>query len=256
MLVEISSSGGAVYDRIGRGYARQRRPDPRWATAIRAAVGAADTVVNVGGGTGSYEPDDVHLVAVEPSPVMIAQRTEGAAPVVQGVAEHLPFSDDEFDVALAVLTVHHWTDPQRGLRELRRVARRQVVVTFDVEVNARMWLVRDYLPEAADLDRSRTPPPDEIARSLKGAQIAPLHVPADMRDAVLAAHWARPEAYLDPAVHAAASGIAQQPAEIVERAVDALRRDLDGGAWDDRYGHLRSGSLYDAGYRIITGGGS
>lgn len=208
-------------------------------------------MVNVGAGTGSYEPDDVHVVAVEPSPVMIAQRPYEAAPVVQAVAEALPFADTEFDVALAVLTVHHWSDWERGLREMRRVSRRQVVVTFDVQVTARMWLVRDYLPEVASMDRGRAPSPYAIAGALRDPEIQPLLVPADMQDAVLAAHCSRPEAYLDPAVRAAASGFAQQPPEVVERAVDALSRDLDGGAWDDRYSHLRSEALYDAGYRVI-----
>ena len=116
-------SQGTLYNRIGDRYALRRQPDPRIAARILEGLGAATSVVNVSAGTGSYEPTDRRVVAVEPSEVMIRQRPAHAAPVVRAVAEALPFRDDEFDAALAVLTIHHWTDLARGLAELRRVTR-------------------------------------------------------------------------------------------------------------------------------------
>src|SRR6185503_12124528 len=140
---------GGRYDRIGDGYARTRREDPRFAARIHAALGDVRTVVNVGAGTGSYEPRDRHVVAIEPSDVMAAQRPPDLAPAIRASAGALPLRDASVDAALAVLTIHHWDDElDAGLRELRRVARGPVViVTFDAAVSSRMWLVADYLPE-------------------------------------------------------------------------------------------------------------
>jgi SAM-dependent methyltransferase len=250
----MSKSPGnvSVYDRIGQGYARHRRPDPRWAATIRSAIGSGPRVVNVGAGTGSYEPTDLEVTAVEPSLVMIAQRDPSRGRAVQAAAEHLPFEDSAFDVALAVLTIHHWTDWQAGLAELRRVAQRHVVVTFDPNVHARTWLVDRYLPEAAALDHERTPAVDDIAETLGDAKVVPLLVPSDMQDAVLAAHWSRPDAYLDPSVRAATSGFAQLPNDTVARAIRRLESDLADGTWDHSNGHLRRESTYDAGYRLLV----
>jgi SAM-dependent methyltransferase len=122
----------ALYDQIGDGYAGLRRPDPRIAARLAAALGPAASLLNIGAGTGNYEPQDGRVVAVEPSREMIRQRPQGAAPAIQAVAAHLPFVDGAFEAALAVLTVHHWPDPVAGLRELRRVTRgRIVILTFD-----------------------------------------------------------------------------------------------------------------------------
>src|SRR5262249_49676324 len=63
-----------LYDRIGRGYTTTRRPDPRIAAAIGAALGDARTVINVGAGAGAYEPSERRIVAIEPSTAMIRQR--------------------------------------------------------------------------------------------------------------------------------------------------------------------------------------
>ena len=155
-------SDSPEYDRIGRLYSRHRRPEPRIAARITQALGDASTVLNIGAGTGSYEPLGPGVVAVEPSPVMISQRPDGAAPVVQAVAEALPFAAGSFDAALAVFTVHHWTDVRAGLDEITRVARRVVILTFDPAVHAGFWLLEDYLPESNDLPsccpRLRRPP--------------------------------------------------------------------------------------------------
>jgi ubiquinone/menaquinone biosynthesis C-methylase UbiE len=144
--------GAQLYEAIGGAYPATRRTEPRIAAQIGDALGDARTVLNVGAGTGSYEPPGRDVTAVEPSAVMRAQRPEGAAPCVAAAAESLPFGDWAFDAAMAVSTVHHWQDPIAGLREMRRVARRVVVLTYDASDTGwrqRFWLTRDYLPEFA-----------------------------------------------------------------------------------------------------------
>jgi SAM-dependent methyltransferase len=241
-----------VYDRIGRGYAARRVADPRWQAAIDAALGDAATVVNVGAGAGSYEPADRATVAVEPSTEMIRQRPPGAAPVVRGVAEALPLPDGAVDAALAVLTTHHWTDAAAGLAELRRVAHRQVVLTWDPRVVARFWLVADYVPEIAAHEAGLATL-DAVRSGLGRATVTPLTVPRDCTDGVLAAHWARPEAYLDPGVRAGMSGLSLLPADVVARAMARLSADLASGAWHERHGHLLDLDAFDVGYRIVVG---
>jgi SAM-dependent methyltransferase len=178
---EGAERAGAIYDRIGRTYASTRRPDPRIEAAIRAALGEAQSVVNVGAGTGSYEPPQT-VLAVEPSAAMIAQRPPGAAPAVQATAERIPLPDDACDAALAVLTVHHWADPPRGVHEMRRVARRVVILTWDPDFAEAFWLVREYLPESAELDRGRMPTIAEVCEWMGGGEVAPVPVPHDCVD--------------------------------------------------------------------------
>lgn len=239
------------YQTFGVGYAERRRPDPRLAAIIEEALGDARTVVNVGAGTGSYEPADRSVLAVEPSAVMIAQRPPGSAPVVRAVAERLPFADRRFDAGLAVLTVHHWTDPARGLAELRRVSRRQVVLTWDHAVMSRFWLVADYLPEIAEAERE-LPDRDLIARQLGSAQVTVVPVPHDCSDGFLAAYWNRPHAYLDPAVRASISSLARLDPGRVERAMRRLRDDLASGEWQARHGEPGMPGTADVGYRLVT----
>ncbi len=246
-----------LYDTIGAGYARIRRPDPRIAARLHAALGAARTVVNVGAGAGGYEPADRTVVAVEPSEVMVRQRPPGAAPVVRARAEALPFADDAFEAGMAVLTVHHWADPRRGLAELRRVARGPVaVLTFDEAVTDESWLVRDYAPEVASGAAGPVPAPGEIAARLGGGTVEPVPVPADCTDGFLLSFWNRPEAVLDPAARAATSGFALLPAVVQERIVAALAADLRAGRWDARHGHLRALDAYDAGLRLVVAPGA
>ncbi|MFD0591780.1 class I SAM-dependent methyltransferase [Catellatospora coxensis] len=217
------------YQTFGVGYAQRRRPDPRLAALVEDALGEARTVVNVGAGTGSYEPADRSVLAVEPSAVMIAQRPPGSAPVVRAVAERLPLADKSFDAGLAVLTVHHWTDPARGLAELRRVSRRQVVLTWDHAVMSRFWLIADYLPEIAEAERE-LPEQDFIARQLAPAQVTAMPVPHDCSDGFLAAYWNRPHAYLDPAVRASISSLARLDPDRVAEAMRRLGDDLARGS--------------------------
>src|SRR4051794_25667524 len=200
-----------LYDDIGRSYTRTRREDPRLAAMLRAALGDARTVVNVGAGSGAYEPRDLDVTPVEPSEVMIAQRPAGAPPVVRGVAEALPFGDDSFDAALVVLSDHHWTDRAKGFAELRRVARERVVLfNFNPAENGRFWFNRDYLPAFDDLIPEPYRQPgmweDELAELLGAPpRIEPWPVPHDCLDGFFGAYWRRPEAYLDPRVRAGIS---------------------------------------------------
>jgi SAM-dependent methyltransferase len=242
-----------LYDQIGHGYARTREADPRIAAAIDEELGDARTVINVGAGAGSYEPADREVTAVEPSQAMIEQRAPGAAPVVQAAAEELPFADDSFDAALASMTVHHWDDLDRGLAELRRVTRDRIVIfTWDPDVAAESWLTVDYLPELRELDLFRFDPPAELARRLGGARARTVPVPADCRDGFIEAFWARPEAYLDPAVRDGMSGMRAMDQRVVVEAMARLAADLEAGEWDRRHGHLRSQAEVDLGYRIVV----
>jgi SAM-dependent methyltransferase len=241
-----------LYDRIGQTYGAIRRADPRLAEPIWKALGDARSVVNVGAGTGSYEPPDREVTAVEPSEVMIAQRPPGAAPAVQAVAEDLPFGDDSFDAAMAILTLHHWSDVAAGLAEMVRVARsRVVVVTFDLDVGNDLWLVHDYLPEIATSNLRSYPPMAQLLGALPSATAQPLLVPRDCTDRMFAALWARPEQYLDPEVRAATSTWDKIPDDVSARGLRQLRRDLASGTWDERYGHLRSTPAWDVGLRLI-----
>lgn len=243
----------ALYDEIGGGYAAVRRQDPRLAAPIWEALGSAKTVVNVGAGAGSYEPGDREVTAVEPSAVMIAQRPTGAARVVLAPAENLPFPDNSFDAAMAVITLHHWSDVEAGLAEMRRVARRRaVVVMFDPELEANLWIARDYFGEHAARCFSSLPPISRVLDAFPEAHVRPLLVPNDCSDRMFATLWARPEQYLDPRVRAATSVWGRLPADVVTRAVAELRRDLESGAWDGRYGHLRATPEFDVGLRLIT----
>jgi SAM-dependent methyltransferase len=242
------------YDRIGGGYSLTRREDPSISAAIRNALGDARSVVNVGAGTGSYEPDDRYVIAVEPSDVMAAQRPPGI-PALRASAADLPLRDDSVDAAMAVVTIHHWDDElERGIRELRRVARDTVVIlTYDPQVSGEMWLMADYLPEVAELDRRIFPAPELLAGRLGGrTRIEVVPIPRDSPDWMLGSFWAHPERVLDERARAATSGFARMDAAVVERVVREVRRDLDSGAWDERHGHLRKLDAFDAGLRLVV----
>jgi SAM-dependent methyltransferase len=236
-----------LYDRIGVTYAQRRRPDPRIAAAIDAALGDARTVVNVGAGAGSYEPRDREVTAVEPSATMIAQRPPDSAPVVRAYAEDLPFADGAFDASMAVLSDHHWPDRRGGLRELRRVARRSVVFTWDRDAVRDSWLVQDYLPEFAE-ETVASLSIGEIAGALGAARVEPVPIPRDCHDGFLHAYWARPEAYLDPSVRACISVFSTIEAT---DGLARLRDDLASGAWRERHGQVLELDAIDLGYRLV-----
>jgi SAM-dependent methyltransferase len=240
-----------VYDQIGATYARTRREDPRIAAAIGEALGDARSVVNVGAGTGGYEPTDREVVAVEPSRTMIAQRSSMAAPAIQASAEALPFEDGNFDAALAVNTVHHWTDVRAGLRELRRVARRRIVIFLRVPGSGvRFWLI-DYLPTLARTDRL-TAIVAMIEDELRPEMAVPVPLPRDCADGLFSAYWARPEMYLDEAVRRNISNFALADQNEVAEGLLRLNRDLASGEWDRRYGNLRSLRELDLGHRLLV----
>ena len=245
----------ARYDAIGRTYTATRATEPRIAARIWAALGDARTVVNVGAGTGNYEPPDRAVTAVEPSAVMIAQRPPGAAPAVQASAEALPFPDASFDAALAVLTLHHWSDWRGGCAELRRVARDRVVVfSWDPADAGRMWLLPEYFPGHFDEDVAMVPSLADQAAALD-AEIEVLPIPWDCRDGFFSAFWRRPEAYLDPAVRAGISTLAKRSeAELVD-GLARLRADVDSGAWARRHADLLRRDALDLGYRMLVGAG-
>jgi SAM-dependent methyltransferase len=229
-----------------------RREDPRLAARIRAALGDARTVVNVGAGTGSYEPRDLEVTAVEPSAVMRAQRPPDAAPVVEGRAEALPFADDSFDAALAVLSNHHWEDHDRGLLELRRVARRRVVLfTWEPRAQWDSWLVRDYLPGFGRLVPEGYTL-DAMLATLGGGRIEPVPIPHDCRDGFMHAYWRRPHAYLDERVRDGISVFRLLPPEEVADAVTRLAADLDSGEWERRNAELLGLDELDLGYRLVV----
>jgi SAM-dependent methyltransferase len=243
-----------LYDTIGATYTVTRRTDPRIAAAIWTALGEARTVLNVGAGTGSYEPPDRDVTAVEPSALMRAQRPAGAAPCLAAAAESLPFEDQSFDAAMAVSTVHHWPDPIAGLREMRRVARRVVVFTHDSSDTGwrhRFWLTRDYLPEVADLVAGR-PSVTELADAI-GARIEPVLIPWDCADGFFEAYWRRPEAYLDENVRRGISVWARVGPEAEQRAVHSLRDDLASGRWAEHNHDLAALDAAELGLRLLIG---
>jgi ubiquinone/menaquinone biosynthesis C-methylase UbiE len=245
-------SSAQLYDTIGATYNVTRRTEPRIAAQVWAALGDARTVLNVGAGTGSYEPSGRDVIAVEPSALMRAQRLADAAPCVAASAESLPFEDQSFDAAMAVSTVHHWQDPIAGLREMRRVARRVVVFTFDSSDTAwrrRFWLTRDYLPEVADLLVGR-PPLSEQARAI-GARVEPVLIPWDCADGFFEAYWRRPEAYLDESVRRGISVWASVGPDAEQRALHSLRDELSSGRWAERNRDLVDLDAAELGLRLL-----
>ena len=240
-----------LYDEIGIDYQQRRRPDPRLAAAISRALNRTETVVNVGAGAGSYEPVDRAVIAVEPAMTMIRQRRAGTAPVVQASATELPFRDDGFAAALAILTVHHWPDRARGLDELARVARRRVVVVTWDPSSSGFWLVDDYFPAIVELDRRIFPTIEDFERAFGRIEVHPFPIPHDCVDGFLGAYWRRPHAYLDAGVRSAISTFAKAQTHELESGLERLRRDLADGTWERRHGGLLALSELDLGYRIV-----
>ncbi|MEJ7583376.1 MAG: class I SAM-dependent methyltransferase [Acidimicrobiales bacterium] len=246
----------AAYDTIGEGYAGARRPDARVAAQINAGLGDAASVLNVGAGTGNYEPVGRTVAAIDPSATMLAQRPAGAAPAVQGVAESLPFVDDVFDAALSTFTLHHWDDLGAGLAELARVSARQVILLCEPIGDQPLWLL-DYFPEAVQLEtEQRAPTAAQVGHHLAVERVTPVLVPRDCTDGFTGAYWNRPHAYLDPAVRAGMSMLSLLPSHVLERGIAELDDDLRSGAWDERYGELRSMDTFDVGYRLVVASGS
>jgi SAM-dependent methyltransferase len=245
----------AVYDEIGRTYALTRQADPRIAAQIVDALGDAVSVLNVGAGSGNYEPTDRRVIALEPSLTMIRQRPAGSAPVLQGVANDLPFADGTFDAVMGTLTLHHWSNLSAGLAEVRRVSRRQLFLLFDGLVRDGYWLIDDYFPSVWELDSERRAPTVAmVGEHLDIIRTEVVMIPSDCTDGFGCAYWNRPEAHLDPVVLAGMSWSSQLAPEVLAEGVDHLRDDLETGRWDTRYGHLRSMTEADYGYKLVISG--
>jgi SAM-dependent methyltransferase len=237
------------YDRIGVNYSELRKPDPRIAAAIEAALGSSRTILNVGAGAGSYEPTGREVTALEPSIEMIRQRRAPGRAVVRGRAEDLPFADRSFDASMAILTLHHWSGQARGLGEMRRVTRGPVVIlTYDPCFRG-FWLA-DYIPALVTLDEAQMPAIADYERWLGPVAVSPVPIPNDCTDGFLCAYWRRPEAYLDPRIRAAMSSF--WALGDVSEPLARLERDLESGAWDERYGHLLALDSCDCGYRLVV----
>ena len=240
------------YDRAGRTYSLTRQPDPRIGAVIEHALHGMATVANIGAGTGSYEPSNT-VVAVEPSHVMITQRRAEAAPAVRAVAEHLPIGTDAVDASIALLTVHHWSDVDAGVAEMIRVARRRVVIlTWDDTVFRQFWLLREYLPAAAETDARLAVPITKLVSLLGTVSIQTVPVPHDCVDGFGGAYWRRPQAYLDETVRAGISMFALTPKPLLAKGLERLRAELTNGAWARRHADLLDVPQLDLGYRLLV----
>jgi len=249
----MMGAGDFDYETHGAGYARQRRGDARIAASILAMLGEARTVLNVGAGAGSYEPADRYVLAVEPSRMMRAQRPASAAPAVAAFAENLPFDDAAFEAAMAINTVHQWSDMDAGLRELRRVTRGPVVVMAADGAALSSWWLNDYAPEVIVAEQERCVPVRRIAQGLGGnTTVMIVRIPLDCTDGFTEAFYGRPERLLDPAVRSAQSSWRFAQAGVEARFVESLSRDLSSGRWDERYGHLRSQPTFAGPLRFIV----
>lgn len=237
----------ALYDTIGKGYADYRKPDPRIAAMIEDALGDARTVINIGAGTGSYESART-VAAIEPASTMIAQRQAGAPKATLGVAENLPFPDGSFGAATAFLTTHHWSDLDKGLREMKRVSRGPCVFLDHSFKNVAFWLVDDYFPQSRT-GRDSLLPLDVARTVFDDVRVVPVPVPHDCTDGFLCAYWRRPEKYLERSVRAAISFFANVRED--DPGLGKLRRDLDDGTWARRNAALLNKTEMDYGYRIV-----
>jgi len=246
-------AGDWDYERHGHGYTVYRQPDPRIAAQVHRALGPARTVLNVGAGAGSYEPEGRYVLAVEPSAVMRAQRPRSLAPAIDAVAESLPLDDRSVDAAMAMITIHQWPDAGRGLREMRRVTRGPVVImTFDGDAMDRFWLT-EYCPGLIDAERRRSPAISAIGAVLGGStKVSVVRIPRDCTDGFTEAYYARPEMFLDPAARGAQSVWGFVTAAEQEEAVARLRADLDSGAWQQRYGRWRDEPFFEGSLVLVV----
>jgi len=246
------SAGDVDYAPLASGYSAYRRPDPRIEFALWSALGDAATVLNVGAGAGSYEPLNRAVTAVEPSASMRAQRPAGR-PAIDATAESLPFDDASFDAAMSTFSVHQWSDVERGLAEMRRVARGPVVIlSADPATVEEFWLT-DYAPEVMATEASRYPAIDRIARALGGeVEIDVVPIPLDCVDGFNQAYYGRPELLLDDGARAANSAWSFVGPEVEARFTRDLDADLSSGTWDEKYGYLRAQSEFDGALRLVV----
>ncbi|MCA6362260.1 MAG: methyltransferase domain-containing protein [Bacteroidetes bacterium] len=242
------------YNAHGQHYSQIRRADKHIAAHIHHALGNAHTVLNVGAGAGSYEPEDKYVVAVEPSARMRMQRLEaGKNPAVNGVAGALPFDDNAFDAVMAMVTVHHWPDIEQGLRELHRVAKNKVVImTFDPDALHEFWNVH-YFPELIEVEKTRYPKIERITAALgDNCEVIKIPVTLHCTDGFQEAFFGRPEMFLLPEVRKSQSAWGFLKPGEEELLVKRLETELMSGEWDKKYGHLRTQPEYTAALRLIV----
>ena len=246
-------AGDFDYEQDGSHYSAIRRPEPRFAQAIRAALGDASSLINVGAGAGSYEPEDITVTPVEPSASMRSQRPAHLAPAVDAAAEDLPYPDGAFDAALASVTVHQWSDLARGLAEVRRVTTGPIVVmTFEPAALRGFWL-GDYAPALIERESGRMPELDRLADLLGGdVRIDELPIPADCTDGFAEAYFGRPEAFLDVRVRRSQSAWSFIDPDEETHSVERLRTALEDGSWDTRFGDFRTAPEYAGSLRLVV----
>jgi SAM-dependent methyltransferase len=238
-----------LYEEIGHGYARRRATDPRIAAILWSQLGDAESVLNVGAGTGSYEPPDRQVLAVEPSAAMRAQRPTGAARCIVGAAEALPFPDEAFDVVMSVFSHWHWKDEAKGFAELRRVARQRVlVITLDRGVADHFWLVEEYLPDADGLWGAYA----ATLERLGSCEAIEVPVPGDCIDGFFHAFWKRPHAYLDQGLRETMAVFERLDVAETEEGLRRLAADLQTGRWVARHASLLEADALDVGYRLLV----
>lgn len=241
------------YDEHGKKYANYRRTDPRIAKYITEALGTAKTVINVGAGAGSYEPNDRYVMAVEPSSAMRMQRMKaGKVPAIIGTADSLPFDNDSFDAAMATLTIHHWPDLEKGLLELRRVTINQIVImTYDPDKLDVFWNSY-YFPELVDVEKSRYPKIKDITDILgEKSIIKEIPIPIDCQDGFQEAFYARPEAFLQNEIRKSQSAWGFLSDEVEQKLVKRLEDDLKSGKWDEKFGFHRNMPFFHGALRLI-----
>lgn len=238
----------SLYDEIGKGYSIGRKTDPKIAHFINQYLHGSESIVNIGAGTGSYEPDRKKLIAVEPSSEMIRQRPKGSHPVQQASAESLPFKNGCFSHAMTILSMHHWENRKQAFSEIKRVVRQRfITLTWNPDAD-KYWLTRDYFPEIHDIDKSIFPALSELEQSFKGIRFYSLPIPAECIDGFTAAYWSRPEAYLDSLVRKGMSTFSK--IQGLEVGVQKLKHDIDSGLWQSKYGELKSKDSLDVGYVV------
>lgn len=239
------------YDQIGKGYSINRKSDPKIAKQIFSKLIGAKKILNIGAGSGSYEPENIDLVAVEPSAEMIAQRATNKHPVIQAFAEELPFESNSFSHTMTVLSMHHWTDRERAFHEIKRVTTDTFVAVTWNPSSKPFWLTRDYFPEIYDTDKNIFPSLADFKSHFYNVQVTPLLIPDDCQDGFLAAFWKRPEAYLNEDVRKSISTFSYL--KKLESGLNKLKKDLNNGIWENKNRSILNSFELDAGYVIVSG---
>ena len=242
------------YDTHGQKYSGQRKTDPRIAAYVHKALADSETVINIGAGSGSYEPEDKYVIAVEPSIIMRTQRiANGKIPAINAKADSLPFDDRSFDAALAMVTVHHWPDIEKGISEIRRVTKKRfVIMTFDPDALDDFWNV-NYFPQLIEIERARYPSITRLQKALSAkTEVIKIPIPLDCVDGFQETYYGRPEAFLEKEVRMAQSAWGFLPADLEKKYLQNLSNDLQSGAWDKKFGHFRTQPNFTGALRLIV----